>query len=51
MRTKDINSKQIGRVLIKYVKKAKSWCRTTFSHDGQKQEWFSTEEEAKKINI
>lgn len=42
------------RVLIKYVKKAGQWCRTTFTYnkDGkmiQKQGWFHTKEEAEKI--
>ena len=41
------------RILIKYVKKANSFCRTTFTYnkDGkikQTQEWFGTKEEAEK---
>lgn len=40
----------MSKVKIKFVKKANKWCRTTFSPKGeQKQEWFSTEEEAKKL--
>ena len=29
------------RVLVKYVKKAKMWCKTTFLKGKQTQEWFS----------
>ena len=28
-----------GRTLIKWVKKAMSWCKTTFPSGVQKQEW------------
>jgi len=33
---------------IKFVKKANQWCKTTFINGQQKQEWFHTEEEARK---
>jgi len=36
------------RVLIKFVKKANCWCKTTFKDGKQIQEWFHTEEESKK---
>ena len=29
------------RVLIKFVKRANAWCKTTFENGIQKQEWFS----------
>ena len=34
-------------VFVKYVKKARMWCRTHWDKDGiQKQEWFSEKPEA-----
>jgi hypothetical protein len=41
------------RVLIKFVRKAQMWCITIINLSeknelNQKQEWFSTEEEAQK---
>ena len=30
----------IDRILIKFVKKANCWCRTTFENGKQIQEWF-----------
>lgn len=31
----------VGKVFIKFVKKAKMWVKTTFPDGKQKQEWFS----------
>ena len=39
----------ISQAHIKFVKKANQWCRTTFVDGKQKQEWFGTEEEARKF--
>ncbi len=39
MAVKTARLNMIGRVFIKYVKKASSWCKTTFKAGIQKQEW------------
>ena len=35
--------------MIKFVKKAGKWCVTYFINDKQNQEWFNTEDQAKKF--
>lgn len=36
------------RILIKFVRKANSWCKTTFNEKGlQTLEWFSKKEDIK----
>ena len=48
MSNKTVDLRMLGRVFVKYVKKAKRWCKTSFTEHGQKQEWFETEEEARR---
>ena len=42
---------QKDKILVKYVKVARCWCRTTFADGKQKQEWFHTEKEAKNYKL
>lgn len=43
--SKHQNEKMIGKRFVKFVKKAKHWCVTTFPNGIQKQEWFATKPE------
>jgi len=39
-------NQKIVRVTVKYVKKARMWCKSAWFSDGkQKQEWFETKPE------